>query len=110
MGYKNELTIPNEPTDIKKMAQVEKLGVEWNIDSLIAWVGNSLPKYLWTTCNWGIVLKKRGYTWQNFLKILSLHRRDIILWLRDEMTWKDLIKSVNESIEGPIGRLVKGHF
>lgn len=108
MGY-NELTIPNEPTDIKKMAQVEKLGVEWNIDSLIAWVGNSLPKYLWTTCNWGIVLKKRGYTWQNFLKILSLHHKgNIALWLRGKMAWKDLIESVIDSIEGPLGELVKG--
>jgi hypothetical protein len=103
----DDLTIPNEPLEIKKKAQIEKTKVDWNMDSLIAWSGNSLPKYLWTTSNWGTILKKRGYNWQHFLKILSFHKKEIICWLRDDISWEDLVKKIKKTIDETLGELVK---
>ena len=100
------LIVPPEPVDFKAEAKRQKARESWNIDSLVVWVGNSLPKYLWGY--WRDALKKDGYTWQQFLRILSFHRKDIILWLRDEMSWEELIKKVKDSIEGTIGKLVRG--
>ena len=97
-----ELTIPPEPTILKKQSKQQKTMHEWDIDSLVMWFGNRLPTYLWNDAGWSKPLKDEGYNWQSFLKILSLHKKDIICWSHDAITWKDFLLKLQETISNPV--------
>jgi hypothetical protein len=71
------LNIPPEPLMLKKQSTEQK-GRKWDIDSLVLWFGNRLPTYLWNDAGWSKPLKAEGYNWQSFLKILSLHKKEMI--------------------------------
>ena len=95
------LTIPPEPLLLKKTNTQQHQEKTWDIDSLILWFGNRLPKYLWNDAGWSQPLKKEGYTWQSFLKILSLHKKEMIQWSRNSLTWKEFLKKIQETIKDP---------
>lgn len=95
------LPVPKEPKDVKEFIKEvrERLGGENNVknDTIAVWSFNRLPKYLWS--QWSGELKRRGITWQEFLKILKLKTDDAIKWaLRDALTWSQFVKSIEESI------------
>jgi len=105
-GSLMDLTIPPEPTMLKKQSKLQKTTREWDIDSLVMWFGNRLPTYLWNDAGWSKPLKDEGYNWQSFLKILSLHKKDIIYWSHDAITWKDFLQKLQETISSPVFKAI----
>ncbi|MFH1100516.1 MAG: hypothetical protein V1726_00570 [Methanobacteriota archaeon] len=95
------LSTPPEPLEFKKQTtnQHEK---NWKIDSLLIWFGNRLPSYLWKEGGWSTPLKEAGFNWQSFLKVLSLHKKDMIQWSRNSITWNELLYKIQETIKDPL--------
>jgi len=92
----------NEPSELKLLKRIirfqlkihENTNISYNY---IAW-HSGLPSYLWRL--WKDELGRRGITWQRFLRILSLHTKDIVDWaLYDRLGWAELIKRITMSIE-----------
>jgi hypothetical protein len=97
--------IPPEPITLKKNTNAFQ-GKNWDIDNLSIWFGNKLPSYLWRDSGWSIQLKKQGYNWQSFLKILSLHKKEIIKWSRNTLSWKEFLIKLVETINDPVFRKI----
>lgn len=100
---------PEEPVEIKKQILELRgsLGSNNKIDwKLAVWYGNRIPQYLWGA--WKEELAKKGFTWQKFLKLLRYRTDDAFLWVAGEMSWRDFMKKVLESLEGPLGEMIKG--
>ena len=103
MVYKNMLfTIPPEPQQLKKQFQMQKKTFSSSIDALSVWFGNKLPSYLWKDAGWSKTLKEEGYNWQGFLKILSLHKKEMIWWCTNTISWKDFLLQLQETITDPV--------
>ncbi len=96
------LTLPPEPKALKKQLTKQIKGIGSKIDSLTVWFGNKLPSYLWKESEWSRPLKKEGYNWQSFLKLLSLHKKDMIKWSNDTMSWRDLLFEIEKTIKDPL--------
>lgn len=96
------LSKPPEPRILKKQSQTSSPEKDWKLDSLFIWFGNKLPSYLWKEGGWSTTLKKEGFNWQSFLKILSLHKKDMIQWSRNGITWNELLIKIEETIKDPI--------
>jgi len=104
------LDIPKEPLEIRK--QILELrgrmgpggGIDYN--SLAIWYGNRVPQYLWNI--WKSELTKKGFTWQKFLRLLKYRTDDAFLWVAGKMSWKEFVEKVMESLEGPLGEMIKG--
>lgn len=92
------LMIPPEPTILKPRTTT----TTWDIDSLGMWFGNQLPRYLWKDAGWSQPLKAEGYTWQSFLKVLSLHKKEMIQWARHALSWTDFLRSLQQTIQDPV--------
>ena len=97
-----KLIIPPEPKILKEQFIKQKKEIGMKIDSLSFWFGNRLPSYLWKNGGWSTPLKKEGYNWQSFLKILSLHKKEMIRWSKDTMSWKDFLLKIQETIKDPV--------
>ena len=97
-----KLTIPPEPKILKKQFMKQKKGLETKIDSLTMWFGNRLPSYLWKNGGWSKPLKAEGYNWQSFLKILSLHKKEMIKWTRNTISWRDFLLKIQDTIKDPV--------
>jgi hypothetical protein len=97
-----KLSIPPEPKILKKQFQEQKREFEEKIDSLTLWFGNRLPSYLWKDGGWSKNLKQEGYNWQGFLKILALHKKELIRWIGDSITWKEFLMHLQDSIKDPL--------
>ena len=105
---KLNLSIPKEPTEIKKRIKLFHLksdsnSIDW--DSFNVWFGNQLPKYLWK--EWKDKLKHSGFTWQKFLKLLKYRTDAIILWSQDKLKWENLVKEIKELINSPLGENIR---
>ncbi|TKJ27165.1 MAG: hypothetical protein CEE41_00030 [Hadesarchaea archaeon B3_Hades] len=104
------LGVPEEPVEIKK--QILELrgslghGNEIDYNSLAVWYGNRVPQYLWGI--WKGDLGQKGFTWQKFLKLLKYRTDDAFLWVAGKMSWGDFMEKVLESLEGPLGEMIKG--
>ena len=96
------LTIPPEPKMLKQQFMKQKEGIESKLDSLTLWFGNRLPSYLWKEGEWSKPLKAEGYNWQSFLKIISLHKKEMIKWSKDTLSWRDLLQNIQETIMDPV--------
>ncbi|MGC9086769.1 MAG: hypothetical protein ACP5IT_11305 [Thermoproteota archaeon] len=66
---------------------------------------NIVASYLWE--KWIHELKKEGWNWQKFLKLLSCQRDGIVRYVRGEISWEELIRKTLELIEGPVGEMIK---
>jgi hypothetical protein len=99
------LFIPPEPLILKRQSKNQKER-EWDIDSLVLWFGNRLPTYLWNDAGWSKPLKAEGYNWQSFLKILSLHKKEMIRWSRNALSWKEFLIKLQETIKDPVFKSV----
>lgn len=109
MPTNNELPVPPEPLEVKKdilelksILGKESSSIDW--DPLAAWAGNKVPSYLWKECKWKDILEAEGYTWPSFLRLLKYHTRDMVLWMNGDITWAVFIKTLKESIKGPLGK------
>ena len=102
------LPVPPEPVEIKEEARSSREGTVWNIDSLVLWYGNRLPSYLWNEGGWSEIFKAERCNWQCFLKVLSWHKREIIEWVRDGISWKELINKLEDFTEGTVFRFLSG--
>ena len=96
------LSKPPEPHILKHQSHKPSTEKDWKLDSLIIWFGNRLPSYLWNEGGWSKSLKKEGFNWQSFLKILSLHKKDMIQWSRNGITWDKLLIKIEATIKDPI--------
>ena len=97
-----KLLIPPEPKMLKKHFMEQKEEIESKLDSLTLWFGNRLPSYLWKDGGWSKPLKAEGYNWQSFLKILSLHKKEMIKWSRNTLSWKDFLLNIQDTIKDPV--------
>ena len=97
-----KLYIPPEPKMIKQQFIKQKRNIGMKIDNLTVWFGNKLPSYLWREAGWAKPLKSMGYNWQSFLKILALHKKDMIKWSWDTLTWKDFLLRVEDTLMDPV--------
>ena len=103
-----KLSIPPEPLMLK-MQSTEQKGRKWDIDSLVLWFGKRLPTYLWNDAGWSKPLKAEGYNWQSFLKILSLHKKEMIRWSHDTLTWRDFLLKLQDTIRDPVFKSILIH-
>ena len=104
-----DLSIPPGPMGLKELLRglmKRYANEDWDVSNFIAWVGNKLPAYLWTRCNWKSTLIREGWTWQSFLKFLSRRTDDIIKWVNDELTWSQLISKILEDLRSPTIRMI----
>jgi len=97
-----KLSIPPEPDMLKKQLIKHKEGFESKLDSLSLWFGNRLPSYLWKDSGWSKPLKEEGYNWQSFLTIFSLHKKEMIKWSKNTLTWKDFMLTLQDTIKDPV--------
>ena len=97
-----QLSIPPEPKIFKKQATEQKQSKEWDIESIFLWFGNKLPSYLWKDGGWSKTLKAEGYNWQSFLKILSLHKKEMISWSRNALSWKEFLLKIQDTLKDPV--------
>jgi len=97
-----KLSIPPEPTIMKRQFDKEINRIEMKIDTVWFWFGNRLPSYLWNEGGWSTPLKKEGYNWQSFLKILALHKKDMIKWSWDTLSWKDFLFKIQDTLKDPV--------
>ena len=103
------IEVPPEPEDIKKyILNVRshlgnEVGIDW--DSLAVWAGNRIPSYLWK--KWKFELSRRGFTWPQFIKLISYLTRDMILWMNGTQPWETFIQKAIEDLDGPMGELVR---
>jgi len=105
-GIIMRLSIPPEPTIIKNQFGKEINKIEMKIETLTLWFGNRLPSYLWNEGGWAKPLKKEGYNWQSFLKILSLHKKDMIKWSWDTLSWRDFLIKIQETLKDPVFKTI----
>ena len=97
-----KLSFPPEPKMLIKQSKDQKKNRDWDIDSIALWFGNKLPSYLWREGGWSKPLKAEGYNWQSFLKILSLHKKEMIKWSRDAISWKEFLVKLQETFKDPV--------
>lgn len=103
------LKAPEEPVEVKRQILEAKarLGssadIDW--DSLAVWFGNRVPSYLWK--HWKEGLEEKGFTWQRFLRVMRYRTDDALLWAEGKMPWEAFVGRVVESLEGPLGEMVK---
>ncbi len=85
-----QVTDAAEPIGLKSQAVEERYkNQDWDSDSLRVWYDNKLPSYLWTECGWGSFL-----TWPELLECLSAWNKDIKRWLKDELSWTDMMADI----------------
>jgi len=105
------VNVPKEPEALKAQITIMRremkkevgMGIDWW--QWAVWYGNRLPSYLWG--EWEEELKAKGYNWQKFLKLMSYHKHDMILWVKGEISWKDFVEKVVESLKGTIGEMIR---
>lgn len=105
-----KLKIPPEPKLLKKQFIKQMKGIEIKFDSLTLWFGNRLPSYIWKDGGWSKPLKAEGYNWQSFLKILSLHKKDMIRWSKNSLSWNELLLRIQDTIKDPIFKGILGSY
>jgi hypothetical protein len=101
------LKIPEEKEEIKRQIHGLRSAISdaEKRDSLAVWFGNIIPKYLWES--WKNELKKEGWNWQRFLKLLSYRTGDAILYIEGKITWESFVKKVMEGVYGELGEIIK---
>ena len=97
-----KLIIPPEPKALKKQFIKQKRNIELKIDSLTLWFGNKLPSYLWQEGGWSKPLKAEGYNWQSFLKVLALHKKEMIRWSWNSLSWREFLAKIQETLGDPV--------
>lgn len=103
-GDEMSLLRRDEPVELKNDIQelIGRMKEEtWDYQSLGVWAANKVPQYLWTKLDWKSALKKEGWTWQKFLKMISYHTNDLIRWVSNETSWDELVDLFLSDISNP---------
>jgi len=101
--YPTGLPYTSEPVQIKeKIRRIWSAmcsgGNDVDCDRMVVWSNNELSKYLWS--KWSVELRRRGYDWQRFLKVLNLATGDIVLWaLKNALSWEELYGKISRLLE-----------
>jgi len=83
---------------IRQLKQIMCVNNDIDCDKVVIWSNNELPKYIWDY--WSTELRRRGYSWQKFLKALKLTIGDIVLWaLKDTLTWEEVTKRISSVLK-----------
>ncbi len=96
------LPIPEEPIEIKKRALEKCEDPLWSmidrykVIRFFTLSANFLPKYLWFS--WKVELRKMGIPWQVFLRAISTCDRDVERWVEGELSWNDLVQSIERAL------------
>jgi hypothetical protein len=103
MGNKYmELKRVEEPKGIKEQALQRASSYEWRIidreSTIMMFTSSSvfLPKYLWKY--WSEELKKNDISWQLFLRVIRMCKREIIEWVEGKVLWEELTKVIEKKI------------
>lgn len=103
------LRVPSEPiklkTEIFPIAKELKTKKHPKWYNLVLWHGNKISAYIWR--EWSSQLRSYGFTWQKFLVFMSFHKKEVLLWINNDLNWETLAKILIESLNGPLGRLIK---
>jgi hypothetical protein len=104
------LPVPKEPIEIKKRALEKCEDPSWSLIGRYKVIrfftlsANFLPRYLWHL--WRDELKRMDIPWHLFLKVISAHDRDVERWVEGELSWNDLVQSIERALlEAKSGRL-----
>jgi len=105
------LPLLEEPKDVKERVRVlisQSKGSGESMDRipLFVWYGNLVPKYLWSA--WKILLEKKGFTWQKFLRLMKFRTDDTLLWVENKISWEEFLARIESSAIGRLGEVVKG--
>jgi len=95
------LSRPPEPLAIKTQTQEHINQTNGKLDALLFWFGNKLPSYLWKEGGWSQPLKASGYTWQSFLRVLALHKKELIQWIQGTISWTQLLTKIESTLKDP---------
>ena len=91
MSISEGLEIPPEPLEIKE--QILREAREWgSLDKAHIWGKNRLQSYLWS--RWKSRLRERGYTWQEFLRVMKLASTAALHWAEGRITWEEFVNQV----------------
>lgn len=108
MNIKERLEVPPEPAGVRKQILgnrtrfEEDINFEWDSLSLAVWFQNRIPSHLWNV--WKNELTEAGLPWPRFLKLMKYHTTDLVLWVKEEISWEELIQKIMVSIDGPLGQ------
>jgi hypothetical protein len=83
------LEVPREPEGIKENSFLTL---------------NKVSSYLWKS--WKDELKKEGWNWKRFLKLMSSRKSDLDDYLKGEIPWEEFVKRTLELLEGPTGKMI----
>ena len=83
------LEIPREPEEIKENSFLTL---------------NKVSSYLWKS--WKDELKKEGWNWKKFLKLMSLRKNDLGSYLKGETSWEEFVKGTLELLEDSTGKTI----
>ena len=65
---------------------------------------NKVSSYLWKS--WKDELKKEGWNWRKFLKLMSSRKNDLDSYLKGETSWEEFVKGTLELLEGSTGKMI----
>ncbi|MCE4628263.1 MAG: hypothetical protein F7C34_03840 [Desulfurococcales archaeon] len=85
-----------EPLDIKRFLR-EVARAAGARGKFVVFAGNRFPKYLWKA--WEAEMRRRGYTWQDLLRALSLVAGDVLDWAEGELEWERLTEKIWSALE-----------
>lgn len=92
------LIIPREPMEIKNSLEslIEKIeGKKIKVKYLAIAISQSgLNSYLWN--EWKLLLKERGFTWQEFQKTFFMHTVGIEKWVKGFILGSNLINEIEK--------------
>lgn len=100
LTLKKKLSIPKEPEELKKETK-ELINGERRFAPFFL---IKLSSYLWR--EWKEILVAESYTWNKFLRSVSLIKDKIGMWILEEITWAEFVEKIKEILESPYGRLL----
>ena len=105
----SRLRIPLEPKPLKECAQnegkkLEKQGRDMKAIMVVLWSDSPYRKLfslLWN--EWKSPLKEQGMRHQDFQKVISKCKFDLYDWVKEKLSWEELILKIQEKIETSFG-------
>ena len=79
--------------EIKKQSKVKA----FDFINMLVLNPKGLPSYLWTDCNWKLILKEKGMDWNKFEKIIPSFDANIKNWIYGTLSWEELIEIIEKS-------------
>ena len=68
------------------------------------WLGNEKPSLIWGEI--GDILKRKGFTWPSYLRLLRMMKREVVLYEMGEKSHSILLGEVSNAASGPLGKYI----